>query len=122
MMKKQQKLTVLLSAWEETYKKGQMTLWIFLSLQKDKKCADEIKDFVETKSNGTITCEVQSLYRALRKFEYVDILKYELRKGNKGPERKYYYLTDLGQELFAQFVKRNIYLFYSKEINNLLKF
>lgn len=23
----------LLSAWEETYKKGQLTLWIFLSLK-----------------------------------------------------------------------------------------
>ena len=80
----------------------------------------EIKDFVETKSKGTITCEEQSLYRALRKFEHINVLKYEMRKGNRGPERKYYYLTDLGQELFSQFVKRNIYLFYSEEINNLL--
>jgi DNA-binding PadR family transcriptional regulator len=120
-MKNEQKLQELLSAWEETYKKGQLTLWIFLSLQEDKKCVDEIKNFIETKSQGTITCEEQSLYRALRKYEHIDVLKYELRKGNKGPDRKYYYLTDLGQELFSQFVKRNIFLFYSKEINNLLK-
>lgn len=58
---------------------------------------DEIKDFVESKSNGTITCEEQSLYRVLRKYEHIDVLKYELRKGNKGPARKYYYLTDLGK-------------------------
>ena len=121
-MKKEQRLKELLLAWEETYKKGQLTLWIFLSLQEDKKYVDEIKDFVETKSKGTITCEEQSLYRALRKYEYIDILKYELRKGNKGPERKYYYLTDLGQELFKQFVERNILLFYSDEIRNFLKF
>lgn len=61
---------------------------------------DEIKDFVESKSNGTITCEEQSLYRVLRKYEHIDVLKYELRKGNKGPARKYYYLTDLGKKTF----------------------
>ncbi len=121
-MKNKQKLVELLSAWEETYKKGQLTLWIFLSLQEDKRYVDEIKGFVETNSKGTITCEEQSLYRALRKFEHVNVLKHELRQGNKGPERKYYYLTALGKELFTQFVKRNISLFYSKEISNLLKF
>lgn len=115
-------LEELLSAWEETYKKGQLTLWIFLALQEDKKYVDEIKEFVETRSNGAITCEEQSLYRALRKYEHIHVLAHELRKGHKGPERKYYYLTDLGQRLFARFVKRNIQLFYSAEIKKLLKF
>lgn len=121
-MNNEAKLNELLSSWEDTYKKGQLTLWIFLSLQESKKYVDEIKNFVEINSNGTITCEEQSLYRALRKYEHIDVLKHELRKGNKGPERKYYYLTDLGKELFNQFVSRNIHLFYSEEIKKLLKF
>jgi DNA-binding PadR family transcriptional regulator len=120
-MNDNQKLSELLSSWEESYKKGQLTLWIFLSLQEDKKCVDEIKDFVETKTNRTITCEEQSLYRALRKYEYIEVVAYEWRKGNKGPYRKYYYLTTLGQALFKQFVARNINLFYSEEIINFLK-
>lgn len=121
-MKNDKMLSELLLAWEETYKKGQLTLWIFLALQDSKKYVDEIKEFVETKSNGAITCEEQSLYRALRKYEHINVLAYELRKGNKGPERKYYYLTGLGQTLFDKFVKRNIQLFYSEEIKRLLKF
>jgi DNA-binding PadR family transcriptional regulator len=119
-MKKEQKLNVLLSSWEETYKKGQLTLWIFLSLQENRKYVGEIKSFIEEKSKHTMTCEEQSLYRVLRKFEHVGVLNYELKQGNKGPERKYYYLTDLGQKLFSQFVSRNIHLFYSQEIKNLL--
>lgn len=119
-MKKEKKLQELLDSWEETYKKGQLTLWIFLALQEGRKYVDEIKDFVVTKSGGAITCEEQSLYRALRKYEQIDVLDFELRKGNKGPDRKYYFLTDLGQELFSLFVKRNIKLFYSDEIKNLL--
>ena len=119
-MKNEQKLNELLSAWEETYKKGQLTLWVFLSLREGKKYVDEIKSFVETKSNRTMTCEEQSLYRVLRKFEYIDVVNFTLKKGNKGPDRKYYFLTNLGNELFEQFVKRNIHLLYSAEIKNLL--
>lgn len=115
------KLNELLLSWENTYKKGQLTLWIFMALQESKKYVDEIKNFIEKKSNGTISCEEQSLYRALRKYEHIDVLTYELKEGNKGPDRKYYYLTDLGQELFNQFVNRNITLFYSTEIKNILK-
>ncbi|MEN5436579.1 Transcriptional regulator PadR-like family protein [compost metagenome] len=114
------KLEELLTAWEETYKKGQLTLWILLSLQESKKYSDEIKTFVEEKSQNTMSCEDQSLYRALRKFEHVGVLDFELRKGNKGPERKYYFITVLGQKLFDQFVGRNINLFYSPEIKNYL--
>lgn len=120
-MENEQKLNELLSSWEETYKKGQLTLWIFLALKDNKKYVGEIKEFVETKSMGTMTCEEQSLYRVLRKYEHIDVVKHKLGKGNKGPERKYYYLTDLGQKLFSVFVKRNIHLFYSEEIKNLLK-
>lgn len=119
-MKQENKLIELLSAWEETYKKGQLTLWIFLSLQDGNKYVDQIKTFVEEKSAGTITCEEQSLYRALRKYEHIGVLDYEKGKGNKGPERKYYFMTDLGQELFDRFVSRNIGLFYNEEIKKLL--
>lgn len=119
-MKDDKKLNDLLLSWENTYKKGQLTLWVFLALQESEKYVDEIKTFIETKSNGTISCEEQSLYRALRKHEHINVLAYNLRSGNKGPERKYYYLTKLGQKLFSQFVTRNIKLFYIDEIRNLL--
>ncbi|MDL2240833.1 PadR family transcriptional regulator [Bacteroidales bacterium OttesenSCG-928-K22] len=115
-----EKTDELLSAWEETYKKGQLTFWIFLALKEDKKYADEIKTFIEDKTNKAMTCEDQSLYRILRKYEHIGVLEHELGKGNKGPERKYYYLTDLGEELFKRFVERNIRLFFSDDIKQLL--
>ena len=49
------------------------------------------------------------------------IAKEENKKGNKGPDRKYYFLTKMGTELLEKFVERNIKLFFSTEINNLLK-
>lgn len=119
-MKKKVEVSELLSAWEETYKKGQLTLWIFLSLRDGKKYVDEIKSFVEEQSNSTMSCESQSLYRNLRKYQHVGVVDFEPGEGNKGPERKYYFLTALGQELLSRFIERNINLFYNKKIKNLI--
>lgn len=110
----------LLNAWEETYKKGQLTLWVFLALKEERKCVEEIKEFVERKSEGTMSCEEQSLYRNLRKFQHLEIVAYESKKVSKGPDRKYYYLTETGKELFKRFVERNILIFTKESIINLL--
>jgi DNA-binding PadR family transcriptional regulator len=119
-MNKNTHLSELLSTWEETYKKGQLTLWIFLSLKDGKKYVDEIKIFVEEESNLTMTCESQSLYRNLRKFQHLGVVDYETGVGNKGPERKYYFLTELGEKLLKNFIERNINLFFNKRIKNLI--
>ena len=111
----------LLNSWEETYKKGQLTLWIFLSLKDSSKYVDEIKSFIEKNSEGTISCEEQSLYRSLRKFHHVSIVKFDLKDGNKGPSRKYYSLTSLGETLLKSFIKRNINLFFKSSIKNLIQ-
>jgi PadR family transcriptional regulator, regulatory protein PadR len=117
----QNELTELLSVWEETYKKGQLTLWIFLSLKEGKKYVEEIKAFVEEESNNTMTCETQSLYRNLRKYQHIGVVDFENGEGRKGPDRKYYFLTDLGKALVNSFIDRNINLFYNKRIKNLIQ-
>jgi PadR family transcriptional regulator, regulatory protein PadR len=119
-MNKDNQLSELLLAWEDTYKKGQLTLWIFLSLKDGNKYVDEIKSFVEEQSNHTMTCESQSLYRNLRKYQHIGVVDFETGEGNKGPERKYYFLTTLGKELLNQFVSRNINLFFNQKIKWLL--
>lgn len=110
----------LLNAWEETYKKGQLTFWVFLSLKESSKCVEDIKGFVEKMSEGSMSCEEQSLYRNLRKFQHLGIVAYDSKRVSKGPDRKYYYLTDIGQQLFQHFVERNIKIFTKEPIINLL--
>ena len=119
-MKNDLMLDELLSAWEETYKKGQLTFWVFLALKESNKCVEEIKEFVEKASEGTMSCEEQSLYRNLRKFQHLNIVAYDNKKVSKGPDRKYYYLTENGNELFNRFVERNIMIFTKESIINLL--
>lgn len=119
-MKKEDLLSELLSAWEETYKKGQLTLWIFLALKDGRKYVDEIRDFIEGQSKHTMTCESQSLYRNLRKFHHLGVVDFESGDGFKGPDRKYYYLTSLGLDLLNSFIDRNINLFFSEHIKGLI--
>ncbi len=113
-------LDELLVTWEETYKKGQLTFWVFLALKQSPKCVDEIKESVSKLSEGTMTCEEQSLYRLLRKFLQLEIVTFETGKGNRGPDRKYYKLTSWGEQLFKRFADRNIRLLTNEGIINLL--
>lgn len=110
----------LLDTWESTYRKGQLTLWLLLALRDEPRYAADIKVFVESRTGGTITCEDQSLYRALRKFYDLEIVDYKLREGNKGPDRKYYFLTDIGRNLLKQFIQRNVKILYNKSLIDLL--
>lgn len=110
----------LLSAWEETYKKGQLTLWIFLSLKEGPKYVTQLQESINRFSKGTIRAEEQSLYRTLRKFYHLKMVDFSSGKGHKGPDRKYYHLTALGQSLLQSFVERNILLFFEKPLKELL--
>lgn len=120
MDKKAKYAEELLTAWEETYKKGQLTLWIFLALKEGEKYVDEIKLFVEEKTAGTLSCEEQSLYRTLRKYRDLEMVDFRNGPGENGPERKYYFLTPLGLDLLHQFTQRNMLLFYNTDIINLM--
>ena len=110
----------LLSAWEETYKKGQLTLWIFLSLKEGPKYVSGLQESIERFSKGTIHAEEQSLYRTLRKFYHLKMVDFSAGKGHKGPDRKYYHLTTLGASLLQSFVERNIQLFFEEPLKELL--
>ena len=110
----------LLNAWEETHKKGQLTLWIFLSLKEGPKYVTQLQDSIETFSKGTIRAEEQSLYRTLRKFYHLKMVDFSSGKGHKGPDRKYYHLTPLGLSLLHDFVERNVLLFFEEPLKGLL--
>ena len=113
-------LNELLQTWEETYKKGQLTLWLLLALRDTSRYTTEVREFIHSKASGSIKCEEQSVYRALRKFYDLEIVDYELRDGKSGPSRKYYFLTEIGRSLLKTFIERNIKIMYTSEISKML--
>ena len=115
----------LLLNWEQVYKKGLLTFWLLLLLHERAAYAYEINDAVQKISQGTISADNNSIYRALGRFEAMGIVNSDLRQSDIGPARKYYGLSEKGVMLLGKFIQRNILLFetplVAKRIRTILK-
>lgn len=115
----------LLNKWEETYKKGLLSFWILLLLYERSSYPYEMSKEVAKISQGTLSVDDNSIYRALNRFESVGIVQSELQQSTTGPQRKYYSLTNIGKSLLAEFIQRNIQVFetpsVSERITNVLQ-
>jgi len=112
----------LLSGWEEVFKKGQLTLWILLALKDGPKYMADIKTFISSATNGVLSADDVSVYRALRRYVQAELLVFETVPGKGGPERKVYSLTPTGQKVLQAFCTRNIAsVFYKPTIQTLIQ-
>ena len=107
----------LLIKWEETYKKGLLSFWILLLLYERPTYPYEMSAEVAKISQGTISVDDNSIYRALNRFESVGIVQSELQQSNTGPQRKYYSLTNTGKDLLTEFTRRNIQVFETPSVS-----
>jgi len=107
----------LLGKWEETYKKGLLSFWILLLLYERPTYPYEMSAEVAKISQGTISVDYNSIYRALNRFESVGIVQSELQQSNTGPQRKYYSLTSTGKDLLTEFTRRNIQVFETPSVS-----
>jgi PadR family transcriptional regulator, regulatory protein PadR len=112
----------LLEGWEEIYKKGQLTLWIMLALKDGPKHMSEIKEFIARTTNGTLTADDKSMYRALRRYYDAELVDFKQVPGKNGPDLKIYSLSPAGEKVLNQFAQRNlINVFFKPEIKSLLE-
>lgn len=107
----------LLAKWEESYKKGLLSFWILLLLYERSSYPYEMSAEVAKISQGTISVDDNSIYRALNRFEAVGIVKSELQQSSTGPQRRYYSLTSRGKTLLAEFIQRNIQVFETPSVS-----
>lgn len=59
----------------------------------------------------------QSIYRALKRFESLGVVRSAMRHSPTGPDRRYYALTPLGVALLQKFVARNIAIFQAPPLS-----
>lgn len=118
---KQDKTDLLLAQWEETYKKGLLSFWLLLLLAQRKAYPYEIKGAISELSQNTINADENSIYRALNRLAQSGIVDSEVQSSTTGPSRRYFFLTDLGQELLTRFITRNILVFQHPIIADLIQ-
>jgi DNA-binding PadR family transcriptional regulator len=109
-----------LENWESVYKKGLLTFWILLLLRDKPSYPYEISDAVHEISQGTVSADENSIYRAIARFEAMKIVVSETRPSSSGPPRKYYRLTESGQTLLRRFIQRNILVFKNPQVAKLI--
>jgi DNA-binding PadR family transcriptional regulator len=114
-------LDYLLAQWEETYKKGLLSFWLLLLLAQREAYPYEIKRAIANLSQDTIRAEDNSIYRALKRLAQSGVVDSEVRPSENGPNRRYFYLTDLGRDLLDRFITRNIMVFQHPEVANLMQ-
>ncbi len=110
----------LLQTWEQVHKKGHLSLWVLVALRDEPRYPREISEFVADVA-PSMSCEGQSLYRALRRFHDLELVTFSKQKGSRGPDRKVYRLTALGRRVLAAFIDRNIMFLYSRRVRALLE-
>lgn len=108
----------LLQQWEESYKKGLLSFWILFSLTQRSMYAYEMRKEIYDLSQGSISVEDNSIYRALKRFIEADLVSFNMQSSPNGPARKYFCLTSSGKDLLNHFIKRNILVFQSEKIVN----
>jgi PadR family transcriptional regulator PadR len=111
-----EKITDLLRAWEETYKKGLLSFWILLLLHERPSYPYEMSTIINKISQETISVDDNSIYRALNRFEAIGIVRSELQQSELGPQRRYYNLTNKGFLLLREFIQRNIHVFETPDV------
>ena len=103
------RINVLVAEWDDVYKKGQLSLWVLMAIFDGKKYAAQISEFMYMTTGGTFEVKEQSLYRALRRFHSMKLVRASMQESpSGGPKRKYYELTDEGEEVLRRFVALDI--------------
>ena len=101
----------LLENWEGVYKKGLLTFWLLLLLDEKPCYPYEMSAEVMRLSEGTISADDNSNYRAINRFEEMGLVVSQSGESKLGPPRKYYRLTEDGRELLQRIIERNILIF-----------
>jgi DNA-binding PadR family transcriptional regulator len=113
-------IDTLLLQWEETYKKGLLSFWLMLLMHKRPTYAYEMREAIVNISQNTIVADEKSIYRALKRFEETGLIVSEKRPSDIGPPRRYFSLTELGEQLLANCIQRNIYIFQQPAVAALI--
>lgn len=101
----------LLENWEGVYKKGLLTFWLLLLLDEKPSYPYEMSAEVTRLSEGMVSADGNSIYRAISRFEEMGLVASEGGESKLGPPRKYYRLTEEGRSLLKIFIERNILIF-----------
>jgi DNA-binding PadR family transcriptional regulator len=95
----------VLTSWTETHKKSALMLFILLALTRESGWSSQIRNFITTLTGGRLAVDEQSLHRALRRVEGLNLITHSDQPApGTGAKRKIYELTDSGERVLAAYL------------------
>lgn len=95
----------ILSSWSDTHKKGTLMLLVLLALTRAVAWSGDIQAFLAEASSGHLVVDEQSLHRALRRLEGLNVITHTSRSvPGTGAKRKVYELTGSGERVLAAYL------------------
>lgn len=94
-------------------------MWVLLAIYDGEKYAQEIILYITSATDGNLEVREQSLYRTLRRFSSLGLVKLTKKPSSAGPDRKYYSMTERGAAVLSEFTRRNIAPLLQPTINAL---
>jgi DNA-binding PadR family transcriptional regulator len=92
----------VLAAWTDTHKKSTLMLFILLAVSEQPRWSGQIRDFITNLSDGYLAVDEQSLHRALRRVEGLNLIIHSQESvAGTGAKRKIYELTASGERVLA---------------------
>lgn len=110
----------ILTNWEEVFRQGLLTFWIFVVLSESSLSVNELKKRVCKITDMSYNPAEQTLYRSLRNHCKLGLVEFEEIETKGGPKTKIYKLTPKGRVILHAFAKKNIYLFYQANVKKII--
>jgi len=119
-MKLQKNVKRTLKLWNKEYKKGFFSYIILLLLKECPMYGFEIANKILELTNNKVSFQESGIYHILKKLKEKGFVTAEWQKSNKGPNRKYYSITESGEQLLKIFTKDYI-LPINNAVNKLIE-
>ncbi|CAN5491794.1 hypothetical protein BH23ACT6_BH23ACT6_26800 [soil metagenome] len=94
----------VLASWTDTHKKSTLVLLVLLAVRDRARWSGELTEFIDEVSNGQLRVDAQSLHRALRRLDKLNVITHNAQSVPKtGAKRKAYELTASGHRILETY-------------------
>ncbi len=92
-----------MTVWQREYKRGLTAYIILLLLKDDSLYGYQLTAHMTELMDNRIVFKENAIYNILKQLYKKEFVSYEWKKSTKGPKRKYYRITEAGNELIEAF-------------------
>ncbi|MCD4827927.1 MAG: PadR family transcriptional regulator [Candidatus Cloacimonetes bacterium] len=107
-MKIKRDIEKTVNVWEREFKKGYTAYMILLMLHEKPRYGYEVKQCLEESTEGKVSFKESGIYQILKTLSKKEFLDSYWGESPHGPKRKYYKMTESGDQLLSVFTERCI--------------